>query len=132
MHAITVSTIPSVNHYVKHTKRGGHYKDPKVSKFIDEVNMQLWKADIIPSWVHIDIVKKKPLRLALEFYLNENMFKRDLDNMPKVFIDCLANRFKFNDSRIVFLRLEKFLIRKEEREMIGFEFLTTEARNERD
>jgi Holliday junction resolvase RusA-like endonuclease len=126
MHTITVPTIPSVNHYVKHTKRGGHYKVKAVKEFIKRVCGQLLYA-LLPEWTFFSFKEKKPLRLMLEFTLKENLRRRDLDNMLKVVIDCLAESYNFKDSYIDFLIAQKRINKDMEVETIKFQFLDKEC-----
>jgi Holliday junction resolvase RusA-like endonuclease len=131
MHTITVPTIPSVNHYVKHTKRGGHYATKQTKLIKKSIAAELFSCGQ-PEWVYQHIADKKPLCLKIIFALKKDLHKRDLDNMLKVFIDCLASRYKFNDSFIDSLILSKRLNDSKSYEAISFEFLTTEVRNEND
>jgi Holliday junction resolvase RusA-like endonuclease len=127
MHTITVPKIPSVNHYVKHTKRGGHYATKQTKEVKKSIEKQLTFC-AQPEWLYKHIAEKRPLCLKIIFALKENLHKRDLDNMLKVFIDCLASRYKFNDSFIDSLILSKRLISIPYYEAISFEFLTTEVK----
>jgi Holliday junction resolvase RusA-like endonuclease len=106
MYAITVHRIPSVNHYVRHSN-GRHYKSKDVIAFEKAVMAQL------PP-----IKEAKPTQeLRIFFILRKDLYRRDLDNMPKVFIDCLAKKYGFNDSRIEKITMEKTL----NKTMVGME-----------
>ena len=102
MHEIRVKRIPSVNHYVKHAK-GRHYKSKDVAEFERAVDMQL------PRFLSCGGDSGKGIRLAIVFVLRKDFYRRDLDNMPKTFIDRLAKFYGFNDSRIAKIAMEKRL-----------------------
>jgi len=116
MHTLTVSHIPSINAYVRHWKSGKHTKTNATRLFEQEVLLGL------PA--------KKPFaneecqNLKIVFVLQRN--NRDLDNLPKIFIDCLEKRYGFNDCKIERLLLEKRIDRNMAGERIMFEFLTPE------
>jgi Holliday junction resolvase RusA-like endonuclease len=112
-HEIRVRKIPSVNHYVKHSG-GRHYKPPEVVSFETAVISQL------PYMF-------KPLKeyggeLSIVFVLCNNLYRRDLDNMPKCFIDCLAKFYRFNDSMITKITMEKRLDKTLDHEKILWRF----------
>ncbi|MCL2206596.1 MAG: RusA family crossover junction endodeoxyribonuclease [Fibromonadales bacterium] len=105
MHVITIAKIPSVNHYVRHAK-GKHFKSKDVTAFEKAVEAQLSQLFPFDSGYPLGI-GKEPVKLSITFVLRKDLYRRDLDNMPKVFIDCLAEFYGFNDSRIEKLVLEK-------------------------
>jgi len=120
VHTITVAKIPSVNHYVKHAK-GRHFKSKDVIGFEKAVNSQL-SLDL-PYCDYAtcgppdsDIFKS----LRIIFTLCKDFYRRDLDNMPKCFLDCLSEFFRFNDSRIEKLVLEKKLDKTLDHEVISW------------
>lgn len=117
-HEIRVAKIPSVNHYVKHAK-GRHYKSKEVIDFEKVVYLQL----AITPIDYDSIGKQKKFSVEIIFCLNKNFYKRDLDNMLKAFIDCLAKFYKFNDSRICNLQIAKVLDKSLKQEIIKWRFV---------
>jgi Holliday junction resolvase RusA-like endonuclease len=113
-HEIRVRKIPSVNRYVRHGG-GRHYKPPEVVSFETAVISQL------PAFLECD-QQGKDISLEIIFVLNKNKYRRDLDNMPKVFIDCLAKRYGFNDSYICELHTWKRLDKTLDHEKILWRF----------
>jgi len=118
MHTLTVSHIPSMNAYVRHWKSGKHSKTNATLKFEKEVMLNL---KICPR-----MLADECKNLHIVFVLKRN--NRDLDNLPKVFIDCLQKHYNFNDKAIERLLLEKRIDKAQEGEKILFEFLTEEKR----
>jgi Holliday junction resolvase RusA-like endonuclease len=112
---IPVTYIPSMNHYIRHSGKR-HYRSDVTKKFEAEVVFALKQGSVkvIPTG-----------NLHIVFTLKRN--SRDLDNLPKVFIDVLARAFNFNDKMIETLRMEKRIDRKAESEHIAFEFFKKEA-----
>lgn len=60
----------------------------------------------------LELPKEGNLKLTLEVYYSNKM--SDIDNALKPFIDCLQQRYGFNDNRIYRLNVEKFIVPKGE------------------
>jgi len=114
MNSITVTHIPSMNSYIRHGNNSRHYKAHPVTMFEKQVAMGLPPALSPTNSLHIIFVLKKN--------------NRDVDNLPKVFIDCLEKKYGFNDCKIERLLLEKRIDRNMAGERIMFEFLTEEEK----
>jgi Holliday junction resolvase RusA-like endonuclease len=100
-----VNEIPSVNHYVAHSN-GRHFKSAKSKEFEKAVMAQL-AIEFGNDFKKIYSRYSRITGLKIIFTLRKGLYKRDLDNMPKLFIDCIARHFGFNDSKITKLALEK-------------------------
>jgi len=110
MHTLTVSHIPSMNSYIRHGSNSRHYKSHPVTMFERQVALGLPTTLEPTNSLHVIFVLKRN--------------NRDVDNLPKVFIDCLERKYGFNDNRIERLLLEKRIDRNMAGERIMFEFLT--------
>ena len=88
---------PSVNHYVKHTRTGGHYVTKAAESFIEAVGL---------------FSKNQCVRYDsyfVEIFLNLGpKQKMDVDNCAKVVLDALAkNRIIHSDAAVTDLTLHK-------------------------
>lgn len=97
--SFSVPAIPSsVNHYVVHTRRGGHFKTTEARQFIEHVALRagdLRGRNIEATEVHIAIWLGPKQRM-------------DLDNATKVLLDALVKaRVIRSDATITKLLLEK-------------------------
>jgi len=71
---------PSVNHYVKHTRHGGHYKTGAAESFKQEIALAVKRQFVIA----------KKFRVDMEIVLAKGD-KGDIDNFPKLVLDGLAD-----------------------------------------
>ncbi len=71
---------PSVNHYWRHTRAGGHYISDKGRKYRDQV--------FLTCLGHLPF--KKPVAISVDVYFPDNR-QRDLDNLGKVLLDSLVH-----------------------------------------
>ena len=103
VNSITITvpcTPPSVNTYVRHTRRGGHYKTDAVKQF--EAEMQV--ACIGKR------LKAKQYEVQLDVYFGPGE-RKDTDNLAKIPIDCLAQNGVFagqTDSTVKRIVVEKY------------------------
>ena len=70
--------------------QGRRFKTKAYDQYIHDVLLQLPKREKIMGWVAVEIV----------FYI-KNFGNRDVDNMIKVFLDCLTKKGYFEDDRKV-------------------------------
>ena len=98
---------PSVNHYVKHARNGGHYIDPRAVGFASLLAFECMKAepvygDEFEVEIHVSMGKGQ---------------KGDVDNFPKLVLDTIARRGllrhrgtgrQMSDSHITKLTVSKF------------------------
>ena len=99
---------PSVNHYVKHTKTGGHYRTRAADAFMEGI------------WVHSGRRKMRAKAYSVEavIYLGKGQ-KGDTDNFAKVIGDGLAKAGVIHsDAAITDWVLRKRRDRKEPRTVI--------------
>lgn len=81
MTAITVDALPpSVNHYVKHTRMGRHYKTPEAEAFAQRLAL----ASGEHRGKNIEAVS-----VAIILFLGKGQ-RLDIDNAPKVVLDSLV------------------------------------------
>jgi Holliday junction resolvase RusA-like endonuclease len=113
---IPVTYIPTANNYVRHFKaKGGkivHCKIEKAERFEKEVMERL------PAFIGGE---GELNALHIAFVLKSDT--RDIDNLLKIFIDCLAKRYRFNDKIICWLFAQKIIDRKANSECVMFQFL---------
>ena len=94
-------TPPSLNTYVRHTRRGGHYKTDLVKQFELEMEVACMGKRL----------KAKQYEVELNVYLGPREHP-DVDNLGKVTIDCLARNGVFygqTDSKVKRVILEKHM-----------------------
>ena len=79
---ITVPEIPpSVNHYVKHTRAGRHYRTASADRFLTAMSLALG--------TKVTVVRGREYEIAIAVYLGKGD-RRDWDNCPKVVCDSLV------------------------------------------
>ena len=87
---VTIDRIPpSVNSYVRHTRRGIHYTDPRAKAFKDYLALQC--RSTIPAY-------------GIEFEVEISIMlakgqKGDVDNFPKLILDTLAKCGMFRNAK---------------------------------
>lgn len=92
---------------------GRRFKTLDCKKYELEVLYQLPKIEVPQGKLKLEIVAGLSSRNA------------DIDNVAKIFIDCLQKKYGFNDRDIYELNLKKEIVKKGE-EFIKFNFKTNE------
>ena len=90
--SFTVPLVPpTVNHYVKHTRKGAHYLTDEAKAFKDAVA-------IYARGKSIDDDAKR-VQVAISIYLGKGM-KGDIDNYPKCVLDGLKGCVLKSDAMV--------------------------------
>ena len=79
---------PSVNHYIKHTRSGRHYKTGEAQAFKDEIALAV-KGRYVES-IYLSVI------ISVTLGTGE---RGDVDNFPKLVLDALADCGVFRNSK---------------------------------
>ncbi|HLJ26542.1 MAG TPA: hypothetical protein VKY85_07515 [Candidatus Angelobacter sp.] len=110
LHLLIPGTPPNLNHYVRHTRNGSHYKTDASKRFVSDVAVMLKNRFVIGQAFQVDAV----------IYLGPKQ-KGDVDGFGKVLLDALAATWVFrrripkgahlqvlSDAHVVDFRIRKF------------------------
>jgi Holliday junction resolvase RusA-like endonuclease len=84
--------------------QGRRFKTNKYKSYEKEMILRL------PN--DFEVLKDQQLHIELDFYFSSK--GSDIDNPVKPILDILQKKYKFNDSQIYGLKLNKFIVKKGE------------------
>ena len=89
--------------------KGRRYSTPKLKKYKEQIGLMLKAGRLNQS-----------ARIGLKIYFGYSSSGSDIDNGVKPFLDCLQDKYSFNDNRIYELKVYKSVVPK------GAEYITFE------